>query len=62
MSGCEVGLNVSECEDHCGLRIRSACYRCGGPACRACSRLVIWRGKRIRMCNDCLESEPEREA
>lgn len=54
---CEVGLNVSECENRFGERIRTRCYACGQTACRECSRLTTeYRaGRRVRLCNDCAE-------
>lgn len=54
---CESGLKVHGCENVEGIRIRTTCYRCGGPVCRACSAIVVERvaGKmlKIRRCNDC---------
>lgn len=51
-------MNTPECsaefED-----IRTRCYRCGAPACGGCSALVTSRGRRVRLCADCLESERE---
>jgi hypothetical protein len=31
------------------------CYQCGLSVCRSCSTIAIVRGKRIRICANCIE-------
>jgi len=54
---CEVGLNVQGCENGKFLPVRTSCYECGGPACKACSAIIttksLGRSIRIRRCNGC---------
>lgn len=51
MPSCETNLNTIGC----GIGpVRTRCYHCGQVACPGCSRLRIWRGKRVRLCNDCV--------
>lgn len=51
---CEVSMSDVMCE----YWTRKRCFACGQYACARCSRIVKWfRGKRHRVCNDCLEGD-----
>lgn len=36
---------------------KTTCYVCGQPACKKCSRIVAWYGKRVRACINCVPEE-----
>lgn len=57
MTECEVLLNGNDCEapPESSLSIRTRCYACGQPACKACSQVVSYRGRNRRVCRDCIE-------
>jgi hypothetical protein len=56
---CEVLLNTAECEapPQGAGSIRTRCYACGNPACKQCSHVMPWYGRRRRVCADCEEDE-----
>lgn len=56
---CEVSMNDIGCAGD--DQIRTVCYACGGPACKACSEVVVFHRKRMRRCNDCLEDDRKDE-
>ena len=38
--------------------VATKCWNCGDFVCRACSRLVVWKGRTlraVRLCDDCRE-------
>jgi hypothetical protein len=53
---CDAPANLKSC-----LRPRILeCYVCGEPVCRRCSRIALnYRGRRIRVCANCEDREPE---
>lgn len=36
---------------------RGTCWNCEEPVCTACSRRMMWRGTRLRICSSCEQSE-----
>ena len=63
MAYCEVGLNTQDCEAPIASRddegepgaLRTRCRACGQPACKSCSTVQTYAGRRrTRVCNDCV--------
>lgn len=55
---CEVSLNDIGCSSAFGEKIRTRCYVCSRFACKSsCSKLRVRRGRRARVCNDCIHDE-----
>jgi hypothetical protein len=51
-------LGSAICESPPGLTgpsLQSECYKCGLPVCRACSSLIVYYGRRCRICAACQE-------
>jgi len=54
---CEVSLNTDQCEypilDEAEEPCRTRCWSCGQRACKSCSVMRPWLGRKHRICNDC---------
>lgn len=50
-------VTSNDCESPANLEppvnLRTECFRCGEPVCKACSRKLRWWGVLRRICNRC---------
>lgn len=46
---CTSAANFEDCEF-----VRTRCYSCGQPVCKPCSLIVMYYGKKHRLCHNCI--------
>lgn len=44
-------------EESLEYNVRTKCYACGGSVCKFCSLIVIYYGKRCRICHNCISDQ-----